>query len=146
MSTTKPTHLTITLTDRPPVRIATADWPILTSAAARLADYTKAGQQTTRSAQWRLTVRQHGDGRTIVYGVHKYDTQWREERGRNIRGGEQLDPGADIPAALRRVAASLQARIPGAVGIYGKDAPYGDPSRFAQLAHEATAGLPVVDL
>jgi hypothetical protein len=90
--------LTVTLTGRAPVTIIKDDWPIIASAK----DWDNQHEcQANRT--WRLTVRQHEDGRSLIYGV--YETQWQNESGR--RGGELLDVGADIPAAIYRVAEYL---------------------------------------
>jgi len=91
-------ELTITLTGRAPVRVRKADWPIIASA-----EWHDGQVRAEASRIWRLTVRQHADGRTIVYGV--YSTVLRGERDR--RGGELLLPGEDIPAAAHRVAEHL---------------------------------------
>lgn len=134
---TNETKLTITLTDRPPVKITKADWPILASAEEREHD----GQyehQANRRSEWRLIVRQHADGRAIVYGIFSHDTQWQGERDLDIRGGEMLPEGADIPAAIRRVAAALEARLP--------NSQHWSEGRFSQLAHECTADLPAIEV
>lgn len=57
--------LTITLTDRPPVRICTTDWPQIAS----YLDHDGA-VECQANHQWWLRVRQHADGRTIVYGAY----------------------------------------------------------------------------
>jgi hypothetical protein len=81
---------TITLTGRPPVRIDPEKWPIV----AKVDEVTEA--QSTRID--RLFVRQHADGRAIVYG----------ESGSRA-AGELLPPANYIYAALRRVAESIGA-------------------------------------
>lgn len=87
----------ITLTGRAPVRIVEADWPLI----ARASDHDGyVASQADRT--WTLRVRQHDDGRTIVYGV--YSTSWQGER--DEAAGELLDAGEDIPAAIHRVAES----------------------------------------
>lgn len=91
---------TITLTDRPPVKINEAEWPVIAKGdwhEGRIA------AQANRSG-W-LRVRRHADGRAIVYGA--YSTQWGGERDR--RGGELLDKDADVAAAINRVAESVNA-------------------------------------
>jgi hypothetical protein len=90
--------LTITLTGRAPVRVRKAEWPIVASAEWHDGEVPEQADRV-----WRLTVRQHADGRTVVYGVH--ETAYRGERDR--RGGELLEAGADIPAAIHRVAERL---------------------------------------
>jgi hypothetical protein len=98
MNETQKEYLTITLTDRPPVRITKDTWPVIASAKDWRGQYES---QATRT--WRITVRQHEDGRSIVYGA--YTTQWQGETGR--RGGELLEAGADLAAAIRRVGEDL---------------------------------------
>lgn len=89
---------TVTLTGKPPVRVREDLWPII--ASSRRHD----GQVECQANHlWHLTVRQHEDGRTIVYGS--------EDRGNGgvYRGyeaayaGEMLEPGSDIASAIIRV-------------------------------------------
>lgn len=86
---------TITLTDRPPVTIIEDDWPTIASASEH------DGQiECQANRRWGLHVRQHEDGRSIVYAV--YSTQYQGESG--YRGGEMLPTVNDsIPEAIRRV-------------------------------------------
>jgi hypothetical protein len=81
---------TITLSDRAPVRIHEHEWPILCFARD---SEDEGGDQS----KWWLTVRKHSDGRTIVYA--RLETTSREK----VVGGELLDEGANIAAAVRRV-------------------------------------------
>jgi hypothetical protein len=90
-------YLTITMTGRRPVWIKLDNWPILTS-----------GQGKTTGREYRITVRQHADGRTIVYGV--YNTRWQGER--DIRAGVILAAGDDIIAAIDEVAGTIGAGTP----------------------------------
>ena len=91
--------LTISLFDRRPITVTKENWPVIAS---------KTGWEGEHESQafrkWRMTVRQHEDGRTIVYGV--YDTSWQSENNR--RGGELLDVNADIPSAIKRVGERLE--------------------------------------
>jgi hypothetical protein len=99
------TKLTITLTGRAPVMIDKEKWPEIASSK----DWDNQHEcQANRT--WKLTVRQHEDGRAIVYGV--YRSQFQGEAVK--RGGELLDtnrPGTgtepDIPGAITRVAEYL---------------------------------------
>jgi hypothetical protein len=94
--TTEVKKLRITLTDRPPVLIAVDDWPVI----AQARNFT--GQHESQAEKkWQIKVRQHKDGRTIVYGAT--ESQWAREA--QPRAGELLESGADIPAAIKRVAA-----------------------------------------
>lgn len=85
---------TITLTDRAPAKIREDQWPLI--ASAKRWDNTHESQA---NRTWSLRVRQHEDGRTLVYAA--YDSQYRGEHGK--RAGELLDAGADLPASIRRV-------------------------------------------
>jgi hypothetical protein len=113
MTTThnEPTTRTITLTNRAPVEIVDDHWLVI--AEARAHDGMIAVQANRR---WWMKVRQHVDGRVIVYGA--YLTQWQGEIDR--RDGEVFGAPTtrwangvrlheDTAAAIRRVAASLNA-------------------------------------
>lgn len=109
------TYRTITLTGRAPVRIAEDQWPII--ASAKRFD----GQvECQANHTWRLTVRQHTDGRTIVYGV--YDSCYP---GEGARAGEVLAAGKDIPESIYRVA---------------------EACNCTQCADDCIADLPAIDL
>jgi len=89
---------TITLSDRAPVTIVEADWPII----AQASDHDDAHEfQANRT--WHLYVRQHEDGRAIVYGV--YRTKFENEHDR--RGGHLLDVNENIAAHISDVAKEL---------------------------------------
>ena len=95
-------HRTITLTDRAPVRIREDQWPLIASATDRpgsVVNGTPVPDYQTDS--YAIRVRQHTDGRVIVYAVVDASTSWTGTSG--CKGGELLDAGADIVAAIRRV-------------------------------------------
>ena len=110
---------TITLTGRPPVKIVEEQWPVLAEASYH--DYE--GEYDFQSFRhWRgsIVLRQHADGRAIVYAVCTYQTACQNENGYAQRAGELLRPAAfptgqtvggaetaDIIAAIRRVHASI---------------------------------------
>lgn len=99
---------TITLTDRAPVKIAEEDWPVI----AHGSYYDHDGQvaaQANRSWRCTIRVRQHEDGRSIVYGTYDYHTTWQGARGADGRAGELLAAGDDLVGAIRRTAATLDA-------------------------------------
>lgn len=98
---------TITLTNRPPVKINEDDWPII----ARSDDSWHDGQvrcQANREHSRTLVVRRHNDGRAIVYGVDTYDTRWQDEVSYAVRRGVLLASGDDIIGAITEVAADLE--------------------------------------
>jgi hypothetical protein len=94
-----PKQRTITLTGRPPVKIREDQWPVIARA-----DWHDGGEHPSRANRSAfLRVRQHADGRALVYGGTS--TNWQGER--DLKAGALLTPSADIPAAIRRVAESL---------------------------------------
>lgn len=137
MATNDNEKLTITLTGRPPVRITKDDWPIIASASDKAHD-NEYEFQANRKAEWKLIVRQHADGRTIVYGIYTYSTSYRGSHSAELRGGELLAADTDIPAAIAQVASALEVRMPEGVR-WG-------PGVFPRLAHECTADLPAVEI
>lgn len=146
--TEQPKYRTVTLTGRPPVRIREDAWPIVGRGDWDHHDGV-VECQANRTWEARIRVRQHADGRALVYGVYEYSTDWRHEP--NIRaacgtlleaGGDEAGgdivsaacgAGGDIPAAIRAVAAELAER-----GL--------DASRARDLADECVASLPAVTL
>jgi len=92
MTDTKTRTRTITLSNRPPVKIKEAEWPMI--AKAEWTDNPAIPVQANRTASVR--VRQHADGRAIVYGT--YSTQWQGES--DLKSGLLLAKGADIAAAI----------------------------------------------
>lgn len=93
------TNLTITLTERRPVTIVKDDWPILASAE----DTDDRAHPEQANRRWKLIVRQHADGRSIVYGV--YTSAFLDAR--DVRGGVLVEAEGDIEAAIYEVTASL---------------------------------------
>jgi hypothetical protein len=130
-------YLTITLTGKPPVKIKKDDWEILAQASENDRHGAQIGNQPNRETDWNIKVRQHADGRAIVYATYSYDTAFQGESGLGLRGGELLDAGADIPAAIERVADIIAARLPDGDR---------DAGVFARLAQECIADLPAVEI
>lgn len=116
--TDAPKKLTITLTARPPVKITGNDWPIV--AEAKWSDHD--GQvECEANRHWTawIKVRQHTDGRTIVYGRYSYSTAWQGEANADYRDGQMLTIGEgsgarpvahEIVAAIESVGARLAER------------------------------------
>ena len=100
----------ITLTDRPPVRIVEDEWPVVVSATGDsyrgndCARHQQALSQGECDEYW-LMVRQHQDGRSIVYArLDAAIAAWHQPAGgENWRGGALLPAGGNLAAVLRRV-------------------------------------------
>ena len=131
--------LTITLTGRAPVKITKENWPVIASGE----DNWYNGEhesQANRTKSWKLIVRQHADGRTLVYGIYAFNSQWVSESSEHVRGGEmftvptvdEVGDTAPIIEAIFRVAADMQERS--------------GAEEFARLAHECVASLPAIEL
>lgn len=107
MTTTKSTESklrTITLTDRNPVKIRESEWPMIAYGDERpgsfIAGTPRPDDETDR---YTIRVRQHADGRVLVYGVIDAATAWTGTQ--DWRGGELLAKGGDVAAAIKRVGA-----------------------------------------
>jgi len=88
---------TITLTGRAPVRIDEDAWPVV--ARAKTWDNTYESQA---NRDWLILVREHSDGRRLVYGVHT--SAWQGEP--DLRAGYLTDTDG-TPAAIRDVAEEI---------------------------------------
>jgi hypothetical protein len=87
---------TVTLTDRPPVRILETDWPVIARAA------TPWGRADTRG----VYARRHADGRVLVYAVAGHLDPDSKPR----RAGYLLDVpvgGPQVVQALRKAGAEV---------------------------------------
>jgi hypothetical protein len=140
-------HLTITLTGRNPVKIKKDDWPIIADAE----DYWYDGQvefQANRRKKCKLVVRQHADGRTLVYGIYTYQTNFQSERGYDVRGGELLTvDGVSsenvgdckvIAGAIQRVGQWMIEHLP--------SDRQDDDEAFDRVIHDCIADLPAEEL
>jgi hypothetical protein len=106
---------TITLTDRTPVRIRADRWMLIASATGDSyggGDYARRQQALAQSEcdEYAIRVRQHADGRAIVYAVldAAIGAWGAPAGGKSYRGGEVLGATDDRAAAIRRVGESCQ--------------------------------------
>lgn len=99
---TEPKTRTITLTGRAPVKITEDSWPVIAHGSYSHHDG-QIRQEANRTTDIDIRVRQHADGRAIVYGVYNYDTHFQGEACEAHRVGSLLDAGADLPAAIHAV-------------------------------------------
>jgi len=131
------TKRTITLSDRAPVTITEEDWPTIADASDDWFD-NEHKVQANRTSDWLIRVRQHKDGRAIVYATYKFDSNYQKETSRQVRHGQLLDAGADIVAAIRTVTERME----------DMDAEHhgDDDTRWAQLADDCIADLPAEEM
>lgn len=134
-TTSEPKQRTITLTDRPPVRIREDQWPVI--AHGNYKDWDNQYEfQANRTWKIDIRVRRHQDGRAIVYGVYDYDTHFQGEKCEAHKVGALLAPDGDLPAAIKEAAEQMIERV-------GDD----DMHRHIRdAANECIADLPAQEL
>lgn len=101
MTTTEKKTRTIRLTDRPPVRIVDAEWPLIASGSG----YSGEHKCQANVEAW-LRVLRHADGRTVVYGYRGagHGGQWIGYS--DWYGGELLAAGASHADLVRAIRAA----------------------------------------
>ena len=125
---------TITLTGRPPVRIDEENWPLIASAKDKEHD----GQvecQANRMSKWFVGVRQHKDGRAIVYATYSHDSNWQGSRCYNAARCVLLGIGTDAGEICRTISAVCD-------DIATAEHSGDDADRWSTLANECIADMP----
>lgn len=125
----------IPLTDRRPVAVSNDEWPVIAAAGDCRWD-NRYKSQANRIWNYDLRVRQHADGRAIVYGQYDYSSTVENDRGVQITGGELVKTGGDIVAAVMRVGRSLMDEVPSG------DRHHDGSEIFQALVRECIAKLP----
>jgi len=94
---------TITLSNQAPVSITDEKWPLI--AEGRYARSMRNGNLLPEYEydSHAIRVRQHADGRALVYAILWGATVWTGTEG--AKSGELLEPGEDIVAYIRKVGA-----------------------------------------
>ncbi len=129
---------TVTLSDRPPVKIDEDAWPVIASASDSKHD----GQvecQANRKSKWHICVRQHDDGRAVVYATYSYTSNWRNSRDYSAKHGVLLPAGSDsesICASVKEIADRMAVC----------ECDDGDADRWKTLADECIADMPAESL
>lgn len=108
-NSSSPTVRTITLTGRPPVRVDDADWPMLAVGSWDRHDGQVAYQANRKWRLW-VRVREHADGRRIVYAKYTFDSHFRHETDIDIAVGRLVGKDDDLIAAIERVGDDLRER------------------------------------
>lgn len=127
--------LTITLTNRRPVAITKAEWPILAEARDSWHD-NEYECQANRKKSWRLVVRERKTEsytKYLVYGVFTSTSAWREEANRDERAGGLLDHPETHYGTIVSEIEDVARRL-------GKQSD--EEEKFAQLARECVGNLP----
>ena len=111
MTATKTKTRTITLTGRRPVTIDEAEWPVIAKASDDSwgggEDWALHNQASDQGQldEYSLRVRQHADGRAIVYGT--YTEGWNSEHEGLTHAGHLVSAGDSIENAIESVGVTL---------------------------------------
>ena len=87
--------ITIPLSERRPVEIETADWPLIARA-----DWYSGAIECQANEVARVRVREHADGRTLVYGVREAGPGGMTAGYRATHAGYLLVPHASAPESM----------------------------------------------
>lgn len=120
--TTENEKIKITMSERRPITIVKADWPLIARA-----DRHDGAVESQANQHWAIRVREHTDGRRIVYGWLVNGNGGVPAGWRGAEGGFLIEPDDDDETirSIRRIA-----------GIIDDD----------QLADECIAALPAEEL
>jgi hypothetical protein len=99
-----PDRITIPLSDRAPVRIDRAAWPLIADA-----DWNSGEHDCQANEIARVRVRRHADGRVLVYGVREAGPGGMPFGYRATRAGYLSATDADIATTIRAVADAIGA-------------------------------------
>lgn len=100
---------TITMTGKPPVRINEDNWPLIASFSDKEWD-NQYECQANQISKWFVGVRQHEDGRSIVYATYSFSTNWAGRRDYSAGRGVILDATStdeDVCQAITEVCADI---------------------------------------
>jgi hypothetical protein len=123
MITTEKKTVTITMSDSAPLRIVNEDWPRIADASGH------DGQvQSQANHEWYIRVREHQDGRRIVYGSYDSGNGGVHIGFRPRKAGYLVPAGADGQDTIRAIR-----RVAGVIDM-------------PELADECIADLPAQDL
>ena len=128
------TQRTITLTGRPPVTVDEDTWPVIAAATGKVWD-NQYEFQANRTSKWGIYVRQHDDGRALVYATYSHCSAYQNARCYAAKRGVLLPAGTtdeSICDAIRNVCDD----------IAGAECAGDDAARWPTLAAECVADMP----
>ena len=99
MTTTKKITITISMSERRPVTIDTSNWPVVARANAWDNQY-----EFQANHVWEIAVREHADGRRIVYCEYDSGPGGTHIGFRPIRGGYMIDSRAVLDSSAHEAA------------------------------------------
>lgn len=129
---------TITLTGRPPVKIDEDNWPVIASAADEEHDGL-VRCQANRLSNWSVKVRQHDDGRAIVYATYGYSSNWQGARGYSAKRGVMLPADCSAQDICNAIGSVCE-------DVAGAECDGDDAARWTTLAAECIADMPAEEL
>ena len=129
---------TITLTGRPPVKVSNEDWGLIASANDMDHD-NQYDFQANRISKWFVGVRQHDDGRTIVYATYSHTSNYQGERGYSAKRGVLLPVGTTVDQIADSVFEVCK-------DIAQAEHQGEDAGRWTELMHKCLADLPAEEL
>lgn len=139
MSTT--TRRTITLTGRPPVTIQEDAWPLIARASDKEWD-NQYECQANRISKWFIGVRQHEDGRALVYATYSYMNNWQGARDYAAKSGLLLS-SADGSVADQVICDAINEVC---TDISRAEHNGNDAERWPTLAAECIADMPAEEI
>ena len=131
-TTTESKRITITMSERAPLSIVEDDWPLIASA-----EWFNGQHECQANTIRRIKVRQHADGRRLVYGFQRAGNGGQFAGTRNPAGGFLIGPRTDTePRELSSGDDETIRAIRRVGGILGDD----------DLAAECIADLPAEEI
>ena len=148
----------VTLTNQRPVQIADDEWGEISRAEfeglhkeqPRWGEMVEPGKSATYSAEAKLMVRRHADGRFLVYGTYSLNGVFISRHGEIVPNPETVQPDClphcpadggwkSVVDAIKRVCSSLEGTVP------LSRIPY-DTVEVRGLAMKCVSNLPFQDL
>ena len=128
----KKKEVTIRLTGRPPVTVSKEQWPLIATAEKEW--HNGPEYDSDQSSYWWMRVRQHDNGRAVVYAGYRYETRVQGEKDIEHYRGVMVPEGSiEAICAAVAVVASQISELP-ADGC--------DDEKWPALAEECLQDMP----